>query len=69
MGLELAARAGYKPEASVAVWKKMQALDKKTGDRPSAEFTSTHPSNETRITDLTAMLPKVAPLYQGAAKK
>ncbi|WP_338761779.1 M48 family metallopeptidase [Massilia sp. METH4] len=66
MGLELAARAGYKPEASVAVWRKMQALDKKSGEKRSAEFTSTHPSNETRIGDLTAMLPKVTPLYQAA---
>lgn len=69
MGLELAARAGYKPEASVAVWKKMQALDRKSGEQKSAEFTSTHPSNETRIADLTGMLPKVTPLYQVAVKK
>jgi Zn-dependent protease with chaperone function len=66
MGLELAARAGYKPEASVAVWRKMSALEKKSGDKAPAEFTSTHPSNETRINDLTAMLPKVTPLYQAA---
>lgn len=70
MGLELAARAGYKPEASVAVWRKMQALAQKTeaksGERQPAEFTSTHPSHETRIGDLTAMLPKVTPLYKAA---
>jgi len=64
MGLELAARAGYKPEASVAVWRKMQAQDK---GRQPAQFTSTHPSHETRITELTAMLPKVTPLYRAAA--
>ncbi|QBI05021.1 M48 family peptidase [Pseudoduganella albidiflava] len=77
MGLELAARAGYRPEASVAVWRKMQALSMKAGDRKAgdrktndsepAEFTSTHPSHDTRIADLTAMLPKVTPLYQAAA--
>ncbi len=71
MGLELAARAGYKPDAAVAVWRKMQAQDK---GRQPAEFTSTHPSHSTRIADLTAMLPKVQPLYQpvtqaGAATK
>lgn len=64
MGLELAARAGYKPEASVAVWRKMQAQDK---GRQPAQFTSTHPSHETRIAELTAMLPKVTPLYRAAA--
>jgi predicted Zn-dependent protease len=65
MGLELAARAGYKPDAAVNVWRKMGALDK--GAQPP-QFTSTHPSNETRISEITAMLPKVMPLYQGAAK-
>jgi Zn-dependent protease with chaperone function len=64
MGLELAARAGYRPEASVAVWRKMGALEKKAGDKAPAEFTSTHPSSDTRISELTAMLPKVMPLYQ-----
>ncbi|GGY00728.1 M48 family metallopeptidase [Pseudoduganella dura] len=68
MGLELAARAGYKPEASVAVWRKMAALAQKAGDKAPAEFASTHPSNDTRISDLTAMLPKVAPLYQAAPR-
>jgi len=68
MGLELAARAGYKPEASVAVWRKMQAQEggPNRGRQP-AQFTSTHPSHETRITELTAMLPKVTPLYRAAA--
>ncbi len=66
MGLELAARAGYKPEGAISVWRKMQALSQ--GKQP-AEFTSTHPSDATRIKELTAMLPKVTPLYQVASRK
>lgn len=68
MGLELAARAGYDPAASVAVWRKMAALEGKAGGKAPAEFASTHPSNDTRIGELTAMLPKVAPLYQAAPR-
>ena len=59
--LELMARAGYDPEAAVTVWQKMTAAGS-SGQPP--EFLSTHPSNESRIADLRAQLPRVAPLYQ-----
>ncbi|MBE9608129.1 M48 family metallopeptidase [Chitinilyticum piscinae] len=62
MGVELAARAGYNPQAAVNVWRKMQA--KNGGGTP--EFMSTHPSAESRIADLTAQIAKVQPLYQAA---
>lgn len=65
MGLELAARAGYNPNAAIAVWKKMSAAS--NGKQP-AEFLSTHPSNDTRITDLGALMPKVTPLYEASRK-
>ena len=65
MGLELSARAGYDPKAAVSVWQKMGA--NREGAAP-AEFVSTHPSDSTRIADITAMLPKVTPLYVAAAK-
>jgi len=32
------------------------------------EFLSTHPSGESRIRDLQALVPKVMPLYQAAAR-
>lgn len=64
VGLELAARAGYDPHASVALWEKMAQANK--GAPP--EFISTHPSGPTRIRDLEANIPKVEPLYQRAAK-
>jgi predicted Zn-dependent protease len=63
IGLELMARAGYDPNASVTLWQKM---GKQGGSPP--EFLSTHPSSESRIGDLKANIPRVLPLYQAAAK-
>lgn len=64
IGLELAARAGYNPEAAISLWQKMNALG---GSGP--EFTSTHPSNDNRIASLQAAIPKVMPLYQAVKGK
>lgn len=63
MGLELAARAGYDPEAAITLWQKMGAL---AGGAKPPEFLSTHPSGESRIADLKALIPKVRPLYLAA---
>ncbi|NHZ66212.1 M48 family metallopeptidase [Massilia genomosp. 1] len=65
MGLELAARAGYNPRAAMSVWEKMAAA---SGGAGNAEFLSTHPSDSTRIASLTAMQPRVTPLYEAATK-
>lgn len=65
MGMELMARAGYNPEAAINVWRKMSAL----GGEGPAEFSSTHPSDKTRIANLQKELPKVMPLYEEAAAK
>lgn len=65
IGLELAARAGYNPMGAISVWQKML---KATKDKNSPEFLSTHPSGETRIEQLTALMPAVEPLYKVAAK-
>ncbi|MDP1693320.1 MAG: M48 family metallopeptidase [Burkholderiaceae bacterium] len=64
VGMELAARAGYDPQAGVTLWQKMLAVNK--GAPPP--FLSTHPSGATRIQDIEAKLPKVAPIYAGADK-
>jgi Zn-dependent protease with chaperone function len=66
MGIELAARAGYDPNAAVNVWRKMIALEQ--GKR-SPEFLSTHPSHENRIQSLEATVPLVMPLYIAARGK
>ncbi len=64
VGLEIAARGGYRPEASVSLWQKMQAASSNGG--PS--FLSTHPSGNNRIQELQANLPKVQHLYEQARK-
>jgi len=64
VGLELAARAGYNPQAGVTLWNKMAATSK--GAPP--EFLSTHPTGPTRIKDIEANIPKVAGLYARAEK-
>ena len=64
VGLEIAARGGFKPEASVQLWKKMLAA---TGaGKGQLPFLSTHPSGNNRIQELEANLPKVAHLYAQA---
>jgi len=65
IGLELAARAGFKPEAAISVWQKM---NKATQGKGPPEFLSTHPSGETRIEQLSELMPAVEPLYTVAAK-
>jgi Zn-dependent protease with chaperone function len=64
VGLEIAARGGYKPEASVSLWQKMQAAS----GNGSPSFLSTHPSGANRIQELQANLPKVQHLYEQAVK-
>ena len=64
VGLEIAARGGFKPEASVSLWQKMQSASGNGG--PS--FLSTHPSGSNRIQELQANLPKVQQLYEQAPK-
>ncbi len=65
VGLEIAARGGYRPEARVSLWKKMQAA---SGGNNNASFLSTHPSGANRIQELEANLPQVQHLYEQASK-
>ena len=64
VGLELAARAGYNPQAAVSLWRKMGEA---TGNGGIA-FLSTHPSGPDRISELEQNVPKVQGLYQASRR-
>lgn len=64
VGMELAARAGYNPQAGVTLWQKMGQASK--GAPP--QFLSTHPAGPTRIRDIERTLPRVQGLYARAPK-
>lgn len=65
LGIELAARAGYNPNAAISLWRKME----QASQGAPAEFMSTHPSSSTRISNLQANIPKVMPLYEQARRR
>jgi predicted Zn-dependent protease len=62
IGLQIMAIAGYNPDEAAELWKRMKASA--GGDAPP-EFLSTHPSNDTRIANLTQW----APLARQEAQK
>ncbi len=54
IGLQIMAIAGYNPDEAANLWRRMKA---KSGGQAPPEFMSTHPSNDTRINNLTAWAP------------
>lgn len=60
IGLELMAKAGFDPQQSVALWQNMAQAS--GGSTP--EFLSTHPSDKTRIKQLSAAMPRALAVYQ-----
>ena len=65
VGLEMGARAGYSPEASISLWQKMERAA--GGGGPG--FLSTHPSGPDRIRRLQENVPRVQGLYQQAVAR
>lgn len=55
MGIELAALAGYEPQAAVTLWEKME----KAGGSGPPEFMSTHPAPGNRRAKLQSMVPEM----------
>ena len=55
IGLRLMAIAGYNPDEAAELWKRMKA---NSGGQSPPEFLSTHPSNDTRIENLTKWAPE-----------
>ena len=62
IGMEIAARAGYNPEAGITLWEKMSKVAK--GAPPP--WLSTHPSGDERVTRIKANLKRVTSLYEKA---
>lgn len=54
IGLQIMAIAGYNPDEAAELWRRMKA---NSGGEAPPEFMSTHPSNETRIANLTSWAP------------
>ncbi|OHE80547.1 MAG: hypothetical protein A3G75_16240 [Verrucomicrobia bacterium RIFCSPLOWO2_12_FULL_64_8] len=66
IGLKLAARAGFDPQAAITFWVRMTATK---GDDPRLPtILSTHPADETRIQRLKELMPKVMPVYEQAGE-
>ncbi len=65
VGLEVAARGGFEPNASVVLWEKMA---KASGGQGGPAFLSTHPSGPERIRQLQDNVPKVQGLYDKARR-
>ncbi|MFN0317663.1 MAG: M48 family metallopeptidase [Burkholderiales bacterium] len=66
IGIELAARGGYHPEASVTLWKKMVEA---TGGKGKTDFLSTHPAGEKRIEALAHLVAQMMPLYEDRSER
>jgi predicted Zn-dependent protease len=62
IGIELAARAGFDPNAAVSLWQKMAQV----GGSGGPEFLSTHPAPKNRQKALNKLIPKMMPYYEAA---
>ena len=65
LGIEIAAKAGFNPNAAVTLWEKMA----KAGGNSGPQFLSTHPAPENRQKNLKQLIPKMMPFYEAARTK
>jgi predicted Zn-dependent protease len=63
LGLIFMAMAGYDPSKAVDFW---QRMSEKKGGKSQPEFLGTHPSDETRIRKIKALLPEAMQYYTKA---
>ena len=64
IGIELAAKAGYNPDAAISLWQKMANV---SGGGPP-QFLSTHPSPANRQEKLAALAPQMMAYYEQARR-
>ena len=64
IGIELAAKAGYNPDAAATLWQKMGNLP---GGQPP-QFLSTHPSPDNRQAELTRLAAQMEPYYRDSGR-
>ncbi len=64
IGVELAARAGFDPHAAISLWEKMARVS----GSGTPQWLSTHPSHESRLSDLRVYADRVKPLYRAAQR-
>lgn len=67
IGILLMAAAGYDPGESIRFWERMTHATR--GGQKPPEFLSTHPSDQTRIGNLTNWIPDAMPLYDASNDK
>lgn len=65
IGIELAARAGYHPDAAASLWRKMGEV----GGSGPPQFLSTHPAPGNRQETLARLAPQMMPLYQAPGER
>jgi predicted Zn-dependent protease len=64
IGIELAAKAGYNPNAAISLWEKMANV---SGGGPP-QFLSTHPSPSNRLEKLAELAPQMMAYYEEARR-
>lgn len=64
-GLIFSAMAGYNPNEAIPFWQRMAKVG--SGQKPP-EFLSTHPSDETRITNMQKFIPEAMKYYKPIGK-
>lgn len=62
IGVELSARAGFNPYGAVSIWEKMARAS--NGEPP--QWLSTHPSHQSRLSDLRDYAARVMPIYEAS---
>ena len=65
VGIEMAAKAGFNPEAAVTLWQKMMGQD----GRAAPEWLSTHPDPASRIAAMKIKAQQLLPVYEEARKQ